>query len=324
MARSVFARHRQHAPPPPVVAALVRALEAIAARLFWWLCAALPAATASRLGAGLMRRVGPRLPKQRHVLGNLARVLPDASETERRRVARDVWANLGSVLAEYPHLRGLVERRVEVRFDPGVRDLLRSGRPLVFCAAHLANWELAAAQIVALGVPLTVVYARANDARIDRMVDRYRRQLGCTLVEKRDSARELLAALRRGGSIGLVADTRVDDGESVPFFGAPAPTATAPARLALRVGAPLMPIHVERLPEARFRIHFVAPIEAPGDAADDRAAARRMTAAFMALVEDWVRADPGRWMCTKRRWPKDRRGTAGRHATPKGRRGEAA
>jgi KDO2-lipid IV(A) lauroyltransferase len=311
LARSVFARHRDHAPPHPAVAATVRVLEMLAARAFWGLCALLPVARASALGAALLRRVGPRLPKQRHVETNLARVLPEATAAERARVARAVWGNLGAVMAEYPHLRRIVDERVEVRFDPGVRELLRRDGPRVFCAAHLANWELAAAQIVALGVPLTVVYARANDARIDALLDRYRRQLGCTLVEKRDSARELMATLKRGGSVGLVADTRVDDGESVPFFGAAAPTATAPARMALRFDAPLIPVHVERRDDARFRIHFVAPIEPPADAADEREAARRMTASFMALVEEWVRADPGRWMCTKRRWPKDRRRRAG-------------
>jgi KDO2-lipid IV(A) lauroyltransferase len=78
-------------------------------------------------------------------------------------------------------------------------------------------------------------------------------------------------------------------------------TATTPARLALRHSAPLVPVRVERLPGVRFRIHFTAPIAPPPEPMDDRAAARWMTAEFMLRVEDWIRATPGQWLCTRRR-----------------------
>ena len=64
---------------------------------------------------------------------------------------------------------------------------------------------------------------------------------------------------------------------------------------------PMVPVHVERLPGARFRVVFDEPIalspedpEAPADA----------TRLFLRSLERWIGAQPGQWLCTKRRWPK--------------------
>lgn len=306
MVRPVLTRPGTNAPQRPRTARAPGLASGFAARALWWLCAMLPAPQASAFGAGVFGWIGPQLPKHRHVLANLRQVAPRASDAERAALARAVWRNLGAVMAEYPHLPTLVRERVELRFDPGVRELMRPGQAIVFCAGHIANWELIAAQIVALGLPLCAVHARLGNPSIERQLDRHRRRLGCSLIEKRGSARQLVAALQRGATVGLVADQRFDAGESVSFFDAPALTATTPARLALRCDAPLVPVRVERLPGARFRIHFLAPIPRPVDAPRQRDAARRMTEAFMQRLEAWIRVDPGSWLCTKRRWAKPR------------------
>lgn len=306
MARSVLTRPGTNAPRSAVALRLLALAEGLAARVLWGICALLPAPLASAFGARVLGWIGPRLPKHRHVIANLRKVAPQAPAAELHGLGVDVWRNLGSVVAEYPHLSTLVRERVELRFDPGVRALMRPGQAIVFCAGHVANWELIAAQIAALGLPFAAVHARFGNRWIDRQLEHHRRRLGCTLLEKRGSARQLMAALRRGATVGLVADQRLDDGESVSFFDAPAWTAITPARLALRAGAPLLPVRVERLPGARFRIHFLTPIPRPLDAVDERDAARRMTAVFMQRLESWIRVDPGSWLCTKRRWAKER------------------
>jgi KDO2-lipid IV(A) lauroyltransferase len=111
--------------------------------------------------------------------------------------------------------------------------------------------------------------------------------------------------LAQGGSVGLVVDNRVDEGELVPFFGRPAPTVTTPARLALHFDCPLVPVRVERLADgARFRITLYAPLR-PGAAA--RTKAERvldMTRQLNEHFERWIRERPGQWLVVKRRWPR--------------------
>jgi Kdo2-lipid IVA lauroyltransferase/acyltransferase len=285
-------------------------LEALALAAFWQTCALLPAERASALGRGLMRLVGPRLPWHRSLRTNLAVAFADDGAARIAALARGAWGNFGATLAEYPHLIDIGQRRfrehVDVVLCPEVEARCKAGLPSVFATAHLGNWELAAAAAASTGVPLSVVYARQANPLIDRMVQRRRRALGCGFVTNEAGARPLLAELAAGRSLGLLADLRVDSGEPIQFFGQMVPTTLVPARLALKFGCPLVPMRVERLGGARFRVTAHPPVRPEDDCADPLVQARSMMRQFNALLESWIREQPDGWQCLKRRWSKSR------------------
>ena len=280
-------------------------LETVPLLAFWGVAASLSPVRASRLGRWLLERLGPRLHKQRHVLRNLGIALPGHSPEELARVAREVWGNLGAVMGEYPHLATISQvegaRRLELVFEQGASTPTAT-RPIVMVTGHLANWELVAGAMTGLlGIPLSVVYGPQENPLADRLIQRFRRGLRCGLVAKEASMRQLVRELREGRSLGLVVDQRVDGSPLVPFFGVPAATAVSPARLALRFGCDLVPVRMERLPDARFRVTFTPPVPVPERGNDDEKALE-MTRRVNALFESWIRERPGEWMCTKRRW----------------------
>ncbi len=269
---------------------------------FWGLCRMLPATQASRFGRVLFESAGPRLGKHRHVRRNLAQALGrGAPDAVLHRAAREVWGNLGAVMAEYPHLGRIVAERLEVTMSPGARAL--RGTPSVFLSGHLANWELAAAAIAREWGPVSVVYSEQDNPLIDAALQRLRGALGVGFVEKDSALRPLIAAFAAGRSLGLLPDQRIDSGSEVPLCGLPAPTTVSPSRLALRFGCPLIPIWVERIGAVRYRVVFDAPIEAP-PGLPRREAANRLMATFNERLGERIRAHPGDWLCTKRRWPK--------------------
>jgi KDO2-lipid IV(A) lauroyltransferase len=198
------------------------------------------------------------------------------------------------------------ESRVEfvMRGDPEV--FRKTGKPAVFVSAHLANWEISAGAVAHLGIPLTVVYTRLQNRYLDRLLLRARQALGCGLVERSNAARELVRCLKQGTSVGLIVDQRVDSGEPVPFFGRDMLTSITPAQLALRFDCDLIPVQVQRLKGARFRIIIHDAVEADDKAADTHTRALQMTRKINGLFESWIRERPYEWMCSKRRWPKDR------------------
>jgi KDO2-lipid IV(A) lauroyltransferase len=269
-----------------------------------------PADLASRAGARFMRTIGPRLDKTRHVRRNLRIAFPEKSEADIEALIRELWANLGSTLAEFPHMGTICRRdgesRVEfvMRGDPEV--FRKTGKPAVFVSAHLANWEISAGAVAHLGIPLTVVYTRLQNPYLDRLLLRARQALGCGLVERSNAARELVRCLKQGTSVGLIVDQRVDSGEPVPFFGRDMLTSITPAQLALRFDCDLIPVQVQRLKGARFRIIIHDAVEADDKAADTHTRALQMTRKINGLFESWIRERPYEWMCSKRRWPKDR------------------
>ena len=263
---------------------------------------------ASRLGARVARRIGPRLDKTRLILRNVRLAFPEKSAAELDELVRNIWANLGRIMAEYPYL-GVIcsteaDKRLEYVIADDVQVFRNPAKPAVFVSAHLGNWELAAGAIAHRGVPLAVVYTRLQNPNLDRMLYRARQALGCELVERDGAARQLLRHLKQGTSVGLIVDQRVDGGEPVPFFGHNMLTSITPAQLALRFGCELIPVQIQRLQDARFRVIFHSPVKPDDVTAPDEQKVLQMTTRINAQFEAWIRERPEQWMCTKRRWPK--------------------
>ena len=119
-------------------------------------------------------------------------------------------------------------------------------------------------------------------------------------------AREAIAHLAAGGSLGMMMDQKMNDGIAVDFFGHQAMTAAALARFALRFDCTVVPIHVERLGPARLRLVCEAPLSWPkGD--DHAADIYALTRAVNAMMESWIRAAPQSWLWLHRRWPREAR-----------------
>jgi len=293
----------------PALRRLVWILEAVCLGLVWGALAMLPTDRASALGRAFARRFGPRLRKHRHVLRNLAIALPERTPAERELIAREVWGSLGAVFAEFPHLRRISrqwEERVDIVIHGKFSPAEDPPRPVILVTGHLANWELSPLSIRRWGVPLSVIYSPNSSPTIDRLIRRMRSAVGSELVSKRGGMRALLRGLGRGRSVGFLLDTRQDDGEWVPFFGAPALTSTVPARLALRHGIDLVPGRIERIgPGANFRVTLGPPIEPDPALADVREQAHAMTQRVNETLASWIRERPEQWLCTKRRWPKE-------------------
>jgi len=263
---------------------------------------------ASALGNRLMRRLGPRLRKTAVIRRNLEIAFPEKDGAEIEALVLDVWGNLGSILAEYGHLETLCHReaaqRLEIIRQADFEVFKPNGRPAIFVAAHLANWEMAPGAVVELGIPLTGIYTPLPNPRLDRMLYRARERLGCGMVERQGAVRHLVTALRKGVSVGLIVDQRVDAGEPVPFFGHAMNSSITPAQLALRFDCELIPVQVQRLGDARYRVIFHAPVTADPAVPDDRERVVQMTARLNTLFEAWIRERPGEWWCAKRRWAK--------------------
>ena len=292
------------------VAMLQRArwrMEAVLPDLFWRFCARLEPDAASAFGQRLLSRIGPRLGKTAHMRRNLRLAFPHLSEAERGDLLREVWGNAGAVLAEYPHFKAICHDHFEQHFEfvEGWNlDEYRAGRRHgVFVTAHLGNWELTAAAAGRQGIPITVIYAPSRNPYIERLLHRRREALGCRLVSLDEGARPLVRELGEGRSVGLVVDARDDDGAPLPFFGHDKLTTLAPARLALRFGCELIPVRVERLGAARFRLTVHEPVRPDPALASDKDQAMQMMRELNRLFEAWIRERPEQWLCIKRAWP---------------------
>lgn len=286
---------------------LAHRIEGWGAALLFGLFRALPLDAASALGGALARSIGPRLGVSKRAQTNLRRAMPELGEAELGRIVRDMWDNLGRVVAEYPHLS-----EFEV-YAPGGRvalvgadDIVANRSPersYIFFSAHFGNWEIATLAATQAGFEIAGIYRAANNPFVDRLVNEARSVSGSEFLPKGTvAARRAVAAIRDGRHLCMLVDQKMNDGIAVPFFGRNAMTAPALARLALRFDCIVVPVHVERRDGARFRILVDPPIELPrsGNAQADTLA---LMTQVNAAVERWIRQRPGQWFWLHRRWP---------------------
>lgn len=279
--------------------------EAVVLELAMAIFAMLPVDHASAWGGRIARLIGPHLGISRRALANIARAMPENDAAENRRILLGMWDNLGRSVAEHPHLAQIcdgVSGRVEIVNDHVVLDPLTSGRPALLFGGHFANWEVGPSTIHRMmGDALLSVYRAANNPWVDRML---RRRLPARRAVAKGAAgsRELVRHVRRGGFAAMLVDQKQNDGIAVTFFGAPAMTAPAIARLGRRFDCPIVPIRVERLEGAHFRFTVQKALET---VATDNAAADVLATMTRvnATIEDWVRSRPEQWLWLHRRWP---------------------
>ncbi|MGN8160309.1 lysophospholipid acyltransferase family protein [Salinisphaera sp. RV14] len=285
-------------------------------RLMWWSEAALlksligllrvlPLKAAFAFGAVLGEGFGRLSPRVEKVRRNLRVVFPEAGGEELDRVTRASFANVGVAMAELANLDRLWrdrDERIEFNVLPGAH-VPRRDRPSVFVTAHFGPWQLTPLIGRYYDVPLPVIYAPEQNPYVDRTLNRLRAAFANPLVSRDGGMRMFMRSLSRGESIGMTVDTRLDSGEEVSFFGQPAMTNTAPARLALRFDCDLVPILAERLPGGRFRVNIHPPImpSQPEASRDDKAL--DMSRQINALFESKIARQPDQWLCLRRRWP---------------------
>jgi len=281
--------------------------EALMVRIGLSLFARLSIDRASALGGALGRLIGPQLAVSRQAERNLARAFPDRPRGQITALVRAMWDNLGRVAAEHPHLSEISvagpEGRVEVIGSEHIARLRDHGRGGIFFAAHLANWEILPLVAAQFGLSLTQAYRAANNPRVEQLLQASRSAVHGRYVTKgAAAAREMLATLKAGGHVAMLVDQKMNDGIPVAFFGRPAMTAPALAQLALRFDCPIVPVRLERLDGARFRLTLLAPL-ARRDSGDAVADVDEIMHRVNALVEQWIRNRPAQWLWLHHRWP---------------------
>jgi len=190
-----------------------------------------------------------------------------------------------------------LDERVTVE-RPGVVDEAFSGGPVIFAAAHFGPIELPALYLAQrTGRTFVAPMETVDDPPLQAWFERTRGSLGVRIVGLRAARRELQAALRTDGYVGIVADRDIAGGGiDVPFFGHPAPFPIGPALLALETGARIYAVGVRRVAGGRYAGGIRAvPVATEGSRRERiTATLTRLAAAFEAIIreapEQWTGA----------------------------------
>jgi KDO2-lipid IV(A) lauroyltransferase len=264
---------------------------------------------ASALGGFMGREIFYRTSVTKRARANLHAAYPEKTDAAIEIIVKDVCDNLGRTVAEYAHLEkfavGGANPRAEFAGIEIAETALGSGKPVIFIAAHFANWEVMPISAKRFGIDGGQVYRPINNPYIDRWIVRQRLKNGASeqIAKGAQGTRRIFSLLRGKKAVFLLVDQKTNEGLAVPFFGRDAMTTPAPAALALKLGAVLVPISNERLRGARFRVTAHEPIVFEPTHDHDRDVLA-LTTKMNETIEALVNYRPSQWLWIHRRWPK--------------------
>jgi lauroyl/myristoyl acyltransferase len=251
-------------------------------------------------------------PQRRAIIErHLRRVHPTWSRWRLRAAVQDAFESYARYWVESFRLPSLSARAVAAGIDlvgyehvTAARD---EGTGAILALPHLGGWEWAGRWLADQGVPVTVVVERIDPPELFDWFAELRAKLGMTVVALGpDAGRATLQALKRNEIVCLLSDRNISGGGvEVEFFGERTTLPAGPATLALRTGAPILPVAVYFTHKADGHLGIVRPplpAERRGSLREDVA---RITQYLADELEHLIRRSPEQWHLFQPNWPSD-------------------
>jgi KDO2-lipid IV(A) lauroyltransferase len=286
---------------------MTRSLEFAAVRLVATVVSLLPMRVVRRCGAALGRLAYALDAAHRRIaLENLAAAFPSRPARERRMLARAMFAHFGSLLLELlkfgTYTPDQMHAAIDVEGEERARQAYQQERGVLFFTGHFGYWEIQAIVEPLHGHPISVLARPLDNARLNEMLERIRTRTGNSVIYRQGAVRKILRELAANHGVALLIDQHLHtpDAIYVDFFRRPAATTSALAALALRTGAPVIPVFALPLPRGRYRLVYEHPVDPPH--ADTPDAVREFTQRCTDVLEMYVRRHPELWLWMHRRW----------------------
>jgi KDO2-lipid IV(A) lauroyltransferase len=191
---------------------------------------------------------------------------------------------------------------VDIEGEERARQAYQQGRGVLYFTGHFGYWEIHAIVQPLNMHPVAVLARPLDNAGLNEMLERIRTRTGNSVIYRQGAVRKVLRELAANHAVALLIDQHLHtpDAVYVDFFRRPAATTSALAALALRTGAPVVPVFALPLPRGRYRLVYEHPVDPP--TADTPDAVREFTQRCTDVLEMYVRRHPELWLWMHRRW----------------------
>jgi KDO2-lipid IV(A) lauroyltransferase len=220
------------------------------------------------LGKAFGRATRPLVRSRTRVVArNLEVCFPEMSRAERDRVLRAHFASLGAFVIEMSMGWFGSERKIRELFriegEEHLRAALARGKGVILATAHFTTMEIWWPALRPLCPRLTGMYKWQRNPVMNKAMYRGRGR-SYDVQFANDNVREMLRQLAENSAVIYLGDQSYagKGSELLPFFGEPAMTNTALARIARISGATVLPFFSRRLPDdSGYVMTFGAPLD---------------------------------------------------------------
>ena len=135
------------------------------------------------------------------------------------------------------------------------------GKGVLFFTGHFGYWEIQAIAQPIVAYPVSVLARPLDNPGLHEWLERIRTSTGNTVIYRQGAIRKVLRELAANRGVAILIDQHLHspDVVYVDYFGRPAATTSALAALALRTGAPVVPVFALPLPGRPLPFRLRAP-----------------------------------------------------------------
>jgi KDO2-lipid IV(A) lauroyltransferase len=231
-------------------------------------------------------------------------------ENDKRELRRLSWLNFRNHAKAYADLMQLptmsmqaMRPLLKVKGLEYLEEARAIGKGVLVVSCHMGSYEVVSAIWSATLTPVSFFAEELEPRALFEWYRETRARLGISVLTLgHGGLRKVLQALHDKEMVITAIDRDITGtGHRMPFFGRPAPIPLGPAAIALRLGTPLFPVCVYRLPDDTYQAEG-APLVFAKDTGDSMGDQVRATQQVLRQIEAFIRSHPEQWHVPHRIW----------------------
>jgi len=181
------------------------------------------------------------------VLKNLDIAFPEKSKKEKIKIAKNTYKNFLTFFEDTIEFKKHPEKLKDIKVigEKYILEALNSNKPVILVTGHFGNWEITPRFIVnKYKKPMAVVMREIENEKINRFFKRIRANENIKLINKKNSAKDIVkAVLKEKRILGVLIDQNMssDNAVRVKFFIKNTPFNPAVSKLAKSLKAVVIP-----------------------------------------------------------------------------------
>lgn len=244
---------------------------------------------------------------------NIKRVYGSAlSEKQIKSMAKAAFKNTSRDMIEVglsyvsARFQEFLKKNISVQGIENLDNAFKRGKGVIAVSAHLGNFSIISPKMAALGYPFFLIAKVPRNIYLDNIFQQWRNRLGIGIIPylpRHRCASESLKILKKNGIIMLLIDQNPSKkyGVYVDFFDHQLPTFSGPIVLALKTGAALVPMFINRNHDNTETLHILPEITLKKSNAKDQDVMDNLRAINI-LFEAWIKKYPEQWLWMHRRF----------------------
>ena len=280
--------------------------------LIFFLLKVLGKKNSSNICAYLFSKIGPFTKFENIAEKNILYVWPHKSNDYVKKITQKMWKNIGRNFGELVHLKNYKPMNCNETKVIGLKKIenvlsrnKKKKKGIIFFSAHFGNWELGPIIINNLNLDPLCLYRKSNNKFVEYLLQNIRTSNGNYAPKGDIGAKKSFLWLRKGKSLAMLMDQKLNEGPSVNFLGKPASTASFIAEMAIRMQLDIIPIKFSRNKKNQNIITFYKKTISPDNNLTKEKKIEFILNQVNNTMSHWIKAQPEYWLWIHRRWSKD-------------------